>query len=127
MKAKFVEVFFEEVDCWKCNAQYSVYFIGDFYDEKGNKIDNGNMLNFYHPRIIEKVEQYIASNSNKGIAIGPIKERYSGTEHRSYPSFGCPKCDAIFGDFYYRDSFLEAINVKNPDNTILIDISDIDQ
>lgn len=124
MERKFVEVYFESVDCWKCGTKYSVYFIGNVLDENGCPLGLSSPVEFHHPIVVEKVQEYFTQHPELGIPLGVVKERYSNTVRDSYPSFGCPKCDAIFGDFYYKDLGLEACYEKSDENTILIDISE---
>ncbi len=50
----------------------------------------------------DKFKQYSEKNN-----IGIIKTRYSKTIHESYLSNGCYYCDALQGDFFIRNEFLE--------------------
>ena len=62
----------------------------------------------FHPEIVEKVKEYVNSDRGKHLPMGEIKERYSGMVVHSYMSFGCYKCDAIFGDFYVRKAIIDS-------------------
>ena len=39
--------------------------------------------------------------------MATIKERYSNMTASSYMSFGCKKCDSIFGDWYIRNAVID--------------------
>ena len=60
----------------------------------------------FHPDIVRKIKEYVNSDSGKHLPMGEIKERYSGMVGHSYMSFGCCKCDAIFGDYYVKEAIL---------------------
>jgi hypothetical protein len=44
--------------------------------------------------------------------MGEIKERYSRTVDKPYISFGCCKCDAIFGDLFVEEAILDSMCYK---------------
>lgn len=44
-----------------------------------------------------------------GLSDSAIKERFSRTVGRSYMSFGCPSCDAIYGEFFVRRDMLDVV------------------
>lgn len=39
-----------------------------------------------------------------------VKRRWSNTERQSYWSFGCPECNALYGDHFFSQMFAEAEN-----------------
>ena len=49
-----------------------------------------------------------SAGRGSGVALGAIKNRYSRTVESSYLSFGCPHCDALFGDWFVREAVLDA-------------------
>ena len=53
--------------------------------------------------VLEEIQIQVMGDVQIEILKTIIKERFSKTIGKSYPSFGCPKCDAILGDWYYRD------------------------
>lgn len=98
-----------ECDCWKCQTVYHIYGLNEFktacnteiYDHEKDHMwgDKGILFN---QELMDKVREYADAHKDK-INLAIIKERFSRTIGKSYPSFGCPKCDAILGDWYYRD------------------------
>ena len=59
-----------------------------------------------HPFIINKIQDY--ANSVKHLKLATVKTRYSHTVGDSYMSFGCHKCDSIFGDFYVHEAIIDS-------------------
>jgi hypothetical protein len=89
------------IDCWKCYTTTNVVV--------GVELRVDEYKNFYDfPLLIDlvlgsdKFKQYSEKNN-----IGTIKTRYSKTIHESYLSNGCYCCDALQGNFFIRDEFLE--------------------
>ena len=72
----------------------------------------GEDIEFYQ-EIIEKVKMFLKTKEGQKIKLGQIKKRYSNTVESSYKSFGCYKCDAIFGDFYRSTEISEALIYKD--------------
>ena len=103
-----------ETECWKCHSLYHIYGLNQFrtacnteiYDHEKDQMW-GNKELLFNPEIIAKVKGYAASSAG-AINLSVIKERYSSTVGKSYMSFGCPKCDAILGDWYYMHDALFA-------------------
>ncbi len=108
-----VDIVFMEMDCWKCGTKNHIYYIGDFVSPCNTKIHhqeamwNSDKLVF-RPEIIRKVREYASSEKGNTLNIGQIKERYSKTTEHSYMSFGCSKCDSIFGDWFVHEATIEA-------------------
>lgn len=103
-----------ETECWKCHEIYHIYGLNQFrtacntevYDHEKDQLW-GNKELLFNPEVIAKVKEYALSKTDK-INLSVIKERYSNTVGKSYMSFGCPKCDAILGDWYYMHDALFA-------------------
>lgn len=100
-----------ETECWKCNNIYHIYGLNQFrtacnteiYDHEKDQMW-GNKELLFNPEVVSKIKEYAVAQADK-INLSVIKERYSNTVGKSYMSFGCPKCDAILGDWYYmRDA-----------------------
>ena len=103
-----------ETECWKCRNVYHVYGLNQFrtacnteiYDHEKDQMW-GNKELLFNPEVVSKIKEYAVTQADK-INLSVIKERYSNTVGRSYMSFGCPKCDAILGDWYYMHDALFA-------------------
>jgi hypothetical protein len=63
----------------------------------------------YRPEIIQVAQTYVGSRSDLTLSLGTIKERFSNTVGKSYMSFGCYKCDSIFGDWFVMEAKLESL------------------
>jgi hypothetical protein len=61
----------------------------------------------YRPEIIELAQSFVASRKDLDLKLGQIKKRYSKTVEDSYTSFGCYKCDSIFGDFFVMEAKID--------------------
>lgn len=126
-----VEIMFWEKQCWKCGTNQHVYsVISDFVSICGRKFDiysglwDNSGLEF-HPAILKRIEELKISPKGEFIKLGEIKKRYSKTVHESYMSFGCIKCDAIFGGFFMQDESLD--ERSNPNNNVFKEIIDFTQ
>lgn len=109
-KKQKVEVSFIKYNCWKCGAINHIYFVNHgFYSSCNAEIHKDEMLwnsdrKEYIPEIQAAVNNFLKTEEGQNIKLGAIKERYSKTVEKSYISFGCANCDAIFGDFYVQEA-----------------------
>lgn len=101
---------FSPVFCWKCKHKHYIYYVSNqVYKSICNwpllDLGDGQIIDNPHfrPEIIKKVYKLLKTERGQQIKMGAIKSRYSKTVRASYLSFGCPYCDAIFGDHYYFD------------------------
>lgn len=102
---KSIKVRFVQEECWKCGAKHFIYIVSRLI------CDEGEIQNTYNYFTDERVDEF-DSNVHKSVCaylnehpelnydFGEIKERNSNMVGSSYLSFGCPKCDAIFGGHY---------------------------
>lgn len=111
-----VDVLFNTIKCFNCGMPHAIYIVRYLIDAKGEKydieyIDGMNPSRMpdlqFGAEIRDIVMHYIAAHPEKGITMGEIKNRYSKTMGKSYMSFGCPRCDAILGDFYLNEEYIE--------------------
>jgi len=113
MKKQKITISFWEIICWKCGEKQHVYFVSDEVKSKcGCNIDVMETLwddskFLFNPVILKMINEIINSEDGKNLKLGEIKKRYSHTIKKSYISFGCIKCDAIFGDFPLMEERLE--------------------
>ena len=136
--------------CWNCHSNYHAYYVkgndsewGDIssfetelvtdcglripgmelYEILGDDCEETISLRF-DPSIIEAVKQYLNTEEGMKVEMGEIKPRYSNTVKASYMSFGCPHCDAIFGDWYYPKAVGEVENgTIQPTKELTVDIT----
>lgn len=108
-----IEVLFLEFKCWKCGTINHIYYLAPFQSACNTTIYNedrelwsSNKLEF-QPEIIKKVQEYAQSEKGKHLNLATIKKRFSRTIGKSYMSFGCNKCDSIFGDWYIHEAEME--------------------
>ncbi|KQS53556.1 hypothetical protein ASG38_02165 [Flavobacterium sp. Leaf359] len=108
-----VTLVFYEMHCWKCRELNHLYFVDSpFYSSCGAEIhpeealwDSSSVE--YIPEIIQLAKKIAAEHQDLDIRSAVIKERHSYTVDKSYMSFGCYKCDSIFGDFYVMDAKMD--------------------
>jgi len=113
-----IEIFFPTIKCWKCKTRQHVYVIQDTLESKCDQLieihdtdwDFNSLKHDY--QIHEAVSNFIKTEKGKFIKIGEIKERYSHTIKSSYMSFGCIKCDSLFGDFHMPNVYIYKIQHK---------------
>jgi len=108
--AQRVKIAFYEMDCWKCGELNHLFYVATpFYSSCNAKIKPDESLwesnsVEYRPEIIALVEKFVKANSELKLNLASIKDRFSKTVEKSYTSFGCYKCDSIFGDFFVMDA-----------------------
>lgn len=124
VKVSEIDLCFPEVDCYYCGSPYHVFVVRHLIDEFGKKYDyallnRGNYSDGQEPakmpdlqfgsEIRQLIHKYLDSHPELGFKLGPIKSRFSRTMNQSYLSFGCPKCDAIFGDHYLNELKIDVL------------------
>lgn len=126
-KMQTIKISFWKTNCWKCGAEQYVYFVADELKSKcGCSIDlintfwDDSKFEFYPP-ILNAVSEIVNSEKGKNIRIGKIKKRYSYTVKKSYISFGCYKCDSIFGDFPLMEERIEILSNEGDVNDIVFE------
>lgn len=118
------EIRFVKEECWKCGFEYYIYYIGNFISPCNAKIFEHEILwgadkMIFIPEIITKVNEYTKSVKEKNLNIGTIKERHSKTVGDSYLSFGCPECDAIYGDWFLHETIMGTIYEQDIDKILI--------
>lgn len=111
-KKQRIELVFYDMNCWKCGElNYLFYVDTPFYSACNAKIkpeealwDSSSIE--YKPEIIELAKQF---ENKSNIKLATIKERHSYTVDKSYQSFGCHKCNSIFGDFYVMQAKIDVM------------------
>jgi hypothetical protein len=111
-----VKLVFFEMECWKCKAMNHIYYVEAALYSACNAIIQpmetmwGSDHIEHRPEIIKLARNFINTEKGRQLKLGEIKSRFSRTVQDSYASFGCYKCDSIFGDWYVSDAQLEAMN-----------------
>ncbi|HEY8667646.1 MAG TPA: hypothetical protein VIL86_13345 [Tepidisphaeraceae bacterium] len=111
---QLVRIAFLDVECWKCKQSHHIYhFPRPFASRCGIPAGWRSAMwsddkPEFRPEVIAIVESFLASDEGRHLHVGNIKRRYSDKVKHSYLSFGCPKCDAIFGDWHLNQRILEA-------------------
>ncbi len=112
---QIVNLVFYNMECWKCQEMNHLFYVDTpFYSACNAAIQPDEALwesnsMEYRPEIVELAQKFIESRKDLDLKLGQIKKRYSKTVDNSYISFGCYKCDSIFGDWFIRDAKLELI------------------
>jgi len=107
---QLVNLVFYEMECWKCQEMNHLFYVDSiFYSACNAQIRphealwESNSME-YRPEIIELAQKFIESRKDLDLKLGKIKNRFSNTIKNSYTSFGCYKCDIIFGDFHVMEA-----------------------
>lgn len=108
-----IDINFLKMDCWKCHEPNHIYCIAPLHSSCNTIVDYQEELWVseklaFTPEIIKKVTEYSQSAEGRHICLSSVKVRYSGTMDKSYMSFGCRKCDSIFGDFYVQQAIIDS-------------------
>jgi competence protein CoiA len=110
-----LRVSFVDMDCWRCRKPGHVYYAQQLslcgheinYALTSEPRDTG--IDPLEPELLALIRHWLAGDGRgTGVTLGAIKRRYSRTVERSYLSFGCPHCDALFGDWFVREAVLDA-------------------
>lgn len=110
---QLINLVFYEMECWKCHEMNHLFYVDTpFFSACNAKIQPDESLwesnsMEYRPEIIELAQKFIESRNDLDLNLGQIKKRYSKTVNDSYTSFGCYKCDSIFGDYFVMEAKLE--------------------
>lgn len=110
---QLVNLVFYEMECWKCHEMNHLFYVDTpFYSACNAEIKPeealwGSDSMEYRPEIIELAQKFVDNQKDLNLKLGQIKKRYSKTVDDSYTSFGCYKCDSIFGDWYVMEAKLD--------------------
>ena len=110
-----INLVFYEMTCWKCKELNHLFYVETPFYSSCNaiiKVEEGlwdSSSIEYQPEIIELAEKFVDNRKDLNLKLAQIKERFSHTVGDSYMSFGCYKCDSIFGDFYVMDAKMEVV------------------
>lgn len=129
IKIKAIKVRFIDIECYMCNSKYYVYLVTGAITDTGITLQNLEdiydaevVINEFDPIIISSVQKFLYQHPELNYSLGEIKERYSNQQDKSYMSFGCAKCDALFGDFYLREIENDYLYEKDDKNVHYIEL-----
>ncbi len=105
-----VDICFFTKECWKCHLPYDAYFVVRL-GLGPNRLMTAfpSMINPLDPTIVNAVKKYLQDHPELHYLMGEIKSRHSSVVDDNYISFGCPHCDAIYGDYYLSDDIMEEV------------------
>lgn len=117
-----VKLVFYKMECWKCKTLNHLFYVETpFYSSCNVKIKpeealwESNKIE-YKLEIIELARKFVENRGDLNLKLGEIKKRFSNTVNKSYMSFGCYKCDSIFGDYYVMDAKFDVMYDQNATN-----------
>jgi len=116
-KGDRIQVRFVEYKCYKCGTLNHLYFADSLdSDEVHYECDNlwTEDKKALSPEIVDCVESYAKTEEGKKLNLAKVDIRFSKTVEDSYRSFGCSKCDAIFGDWYVNEAYIDSLEDDNP-------------
>lgn len=116
---QFVNLVFFKMNCWKCKEVNDIYYVDTVFYSACNAMiqpheamwDSSNME--YRPEIIELARKFVEDRKDLNLKLGRIEKRYSHTVDTSYTSFGCYKCNSIFGDFFVMEAKIDLMYEEN--------------
>lgn len=123
-----IKVRFCHNTCYKCNKKHFTYYVNGVINEKVPSLINFQNsgtyvgIDCFCPDVIKAVKKYLYEHPEYNYPIGEIKERYSKTCDKSYLSFGCPECDAIVGDFYLSETYIDTIYERDDEDVHVINL-----
>lgn len=112
-----VHVIIIGVRCWRerCHASYDVLYTRRFMRsdcgvERVEMVPGDRILSFDDPYCALRnwaVLKKVFAAEAKQLQVS-VKRRWSQTAEESYWSFGCPECDALYGNHFIWDTFYDA-------------------
>jgi hypothetical protein len=101
----YVELIGWDERCWRCHSYGSHAWDVSYHGQSacGLGMDIKQTAPGYESRLASQV---VAFAECMGLTAS-IAERSSKTLGRAYNSFGCRSCDAIYGDWFLRDTMME--------------------
>jgi hypothetical protein len=112
-----LQVLARETACWHCGATYDVFCIRRVSRSNCGAemavldpcdVETGRGDPYGARRNCQLATKHFASDLKRlRVSLG---WRFSGTVERSYWSFGCPSCNAIFGNHYFGLLMGEALS-----------------
>jgi hypothetical protein len=91
--------------CWRCRLSNSHAWDTRYHGRSscGLSVDTAQIPIGYESRLASEIRNF----AQEGGIAASIRPRFSKTVGRAYPSFGCLDCDAIFGDWFLKETMME--------------------
>ena len=107
-----VQIVFLEYNCWKCREKNHIFYIAPLHSSCNSEVRITETIwssqkEVFRPEILTAIENYSKTEQGKHLQLATVKERFSNTVQGYYTSFGCHKCDSIFGDYFIQSTILE--------------------
>lgn len=108
-----VTAHFYEFSCWKCGLAHYPYLLDDSFTAacgaKAHTEENlwGSNRREFWPEVIEAVIRHMGQDDVVPLLVPTVKERFSRTMNESYLSFGCHRCDSLFGDWFIHEAEID--------------------
>jgi hypothetical protein len=95
-------------DCWKCGAE------GSAWQTRQVARTLCGLPQEHHVELPDEWEDAFSPGvrdlaRSAGLSDAAIRVRYSRTAETAYESFGCEMCDALFGEWFIRNDYLEFV------------------
>jgi competence protein CoiA len=102
-----------EYPCYRCDAISMIWnVVRESMDGPcGTTVDltAGTIWAKVRPEASAQVRQHMAAEATRiGVPLANLGPRYSRTASGSYTAFSCPRCDALFGDWFLHSYMIEA-------------------
>lgn len=91
------------LQCWRCKRETGIVKVSVLtstcsgtYEETAS--DDGDGIDYVmKPFILKKAADFLSSKAGRGLEISAPERQYSPSSQRSYNSFRCCQCNALFG------------------------------
>jgi hypothetical protein len=109
-----LRIVFIEMECWRCKKVSHIFYLsnqmvsccGESMSESEGLWESEKPE--FNKAVLDAVRKFINSPQGSHLKLGRIKPRYSKTVNKSYRSFGCYHCDAIFGNWFISEETMHA-------------------
>ena len=102
-----------EYGCYRCNAISMTWEVAREVLEgpcgTTAEIRHGSLWATDRPEAGPEVRRRVAAEAKRlGVSLANLGSRYSNTAGGTYTAFSCPRCGALFGDWFLRNHMMES-------------------
>ena len=122
--SKSFRINFHEFECWKCHKPSHIYRAHTSFNSActiGCPEELYSDEEEFAPDVLAVAKRFLSKPEASRLRLGELKPRYSNTQKRSYMSFGCYWCDALFGQWFMYEmgqetvaSYEETVPLRKP-------------